>query len=188
MRFEGRMPIYGILYTGYRFQFFIFDGSTKPYKFRKGVVAGNRAQTLEGLPLLDFSSKPTADFFLLQLCPICETIFNFFLVTYITTLKAFRDVCAQHGQHGRMGNLAHWDEAINLAEAALGKSQDAEAQRQDNLIDAADATAQTVFGALKLRYAFVSDFNFPHRLTYEQYRCCTNDFTFQSPTSNGQLG
>jgi len=146
------MPIYGILYGGNSFQFFIFDGSTKPYKFSMGIVPGNHSQTKEGLPLFPFSSKSTAHSFILGLRPICETIFNFFLVTYVATLKVFRDLWAQRGPRERFGtqSLAHWDEAVNLAEEALGKSQDAEAQRQNNSIAAADATTETSFKALKL--------------------------------------
>ncbi|KAH9050461.1 hypothetical protein EDB84DRAFT_1449087 [Lactarius hengduanensis] len=35
------VPIYGILCDGSRFQFFTFDGSTKPYKVSMGVVRGS---------------------------------------------------------------------------------------------------------------------------------------------------
>lgn len=50
--------------------------------------------------------------------------------------------------------MAQWDQAINLAEEALEKSQLAEAQHQDNLIIDADATAETALKALKWRYVF----------------------------------
>ena len=48
------MPIYGILFGGDIFQFFIFDGSTKPYKFSMGVVPGTQNHVdskFKGLPL-----------------------------------------------------------------------------------------------------------------------------------------
>lgn len=84
-------PIYGILYDGTRFWFFLFDGNTKPYKFSKGVVAGKPSQIYKGLQLGDFSSKLAAHPFVLDLRPICKTVFNLFLVTYSATLKVFRE-------------------------------------------------------------------------------------------------
>lgn len=163
------MPIYGILFGGDIFQFFIFDGSTKPYKFSMGVVPGTQNHVdskFKGLPLFAFSSTSLDAFkhaLILGLRPICETIFNFFLITYVATLKVIRDSCARRGPRETFGtqSLPHWDEAINLAEEALRKSQDAEAQRQDNSIAAADATAEAACKALTLRYAFISYFKFP---------------------------
>ncbi|KAN0137015.1 hypothetical protein V8E53_005012 [Lactarius tabidus] len=146
-------PIYGILYDGIRFRFFIFDGSTKPYKFSEGVVPGSHVQNI-GLRLEDFSSKHDADPFVLGLRPICETIFNFFLVTYIATLKESRER-TRIAQHERVGSLAQWDQAINLAEEALEKSLHAEACRQNNSIIDADATAETALKALKRSTDFV---------------------------------
>ena len=156
------MPIYGILFCEDIFQFFIFDGSTKPHKFSLGVIPGHlgcRSQ-FRGLHLFPGSSKSHEYSLILGLRPICETILNFFIVTYVATLKAFRDSCARSGPRETFGtqSLPRWDEAINLAEEALRKSQDAEAQRQDNSIAAADATAETAFKALKHRYTFISYF------------------------------
>ena len=158
-------PIYGILYDGRRFRFFLFDGSTKPYKFSEGVVPGSRLD--EGLHLEDFSSKHAAHSFVLALRPICEAIFNLFLVTYCATLKVFREQI-KIDKHERLGSLAKWDQAIDLAEEALEKSQHAEALRQDNSIINADATAETALEALKQRYIFVAKFSLAHELTYQR--------------------
>ena len=93
-RFDVSIPIYGILCDGSGFQFFTFDGSTKPYKFSMGVIPGSRFRVAGGLPLVDFSSEPTAR----SLRPICETVFNLLLVAYIASLKVFRDRSAsRHG-------------------------------------------------------------------------------------------
>lgn len=145
--------IYAILYDGVTFRFFLFDGRTKPYKFSEGIVPGSHSRINEGLRLGDFSSKYDAHPFILGLRPICETVFNLFLVTYIATLKEFRERI-KIAQHERLGSLAQWDQAINLAEEALEKSQDAEARRQDNSIIDADATAENALKALKRRYVF----------------------------------
>jgi hypothetical protein len=145
-------PIYGILYDGGRFRFFIFDGSTKPYKFSEGLVPGSHVR-YKGLRLEDFYSKLDADPFILGLRPICETIFNFFLVTYIAALKELREII-KTVQNEAVGSLAQWDQAISLAEEALEKSQHAEAWRQDNSIIDADATAETASKSLKRKYVF----------------------------------
>jgi hypothetical protein len=159
-RFDISIPIYGILCDGSSFQFFTFDGSTKPYKFSMGVVPGSRFRVAGGLPLVDFSSEPTARAFIHSLRPICETIFNLLLVAYIASLKVFRDRSAS--RHEQRKSLDGWDEALKFAEEALEKSQDAEALRRDNLIIDADATTETAFKTLKLRYNFLSaNFIFP---------------------------
>lgn len=147
------MPIYGILCNGNSFQFFAFDSSTKPYKFSAGVVQGGHFQITGGLPLVDSSSEPTARSFIHSLRPICETIFNLLLVTYIASLKMFRDMsqaASQPGLRKCLGPVDGWDKTIKFAEEALEKSQDAEALRRDDLIVDADATAEVAFKALKL--------------------------------------
>lgn len=148
------IPIYGILCVGSSFHFFTFDGNTKPYKFSVGVVPGSRFRVAGGLPLVDFSSEPTARAFIHSLRPICETVFNLLLVAYITSLKVFRDRSAS--QQEQRKSLGGWDKALKFAEDALEKSQDAEALRQDNLIVDADATTETAFKTLNLRYNFLS--------------------------------
>lgn len=125
-----------------------------------GVVPGSHFCVAGGLPLVDFSSEPTARAFIHSLRPICETIFNLLLVAYIASLKVFRD--RSTSRHEQRKSLDGWDEALKFAEEALEKSQDAEALRRDNLIVDADATTETAFKTLKLRYNFLSaNFIFP---------------------------
>ena len=152
MRLDVSIPIYGILYDGSSFQFLTFDGSTKPYKFSIGVVPGSRFRVTGGLPLVDFSSEPTAGPFIHSLCPICETVFNLLLVTYIASLKVFYDRSAF--RHGQRKSLDGWDKALKFAGEGLEKSQEAEALRRGNLIVDAEATTETAFKTLKLRYNF----------------------------------
>jgi hypothetical protein len=146
-RFDISIPIYGILCDGSSFQFFTFDGNTKPYKFSMGVVPGSRFRVAGGLPLFDFSSEPTARAFIHSLRPICETVFNLLLVAYIASLKVFRDRSAS--RHGQRKSLDGWDKALKFAEGALEKSQDAEALRRGNSIVDADATTESLKQPLK---------------------------------------
>ena len=81
----------------------------------------------------------------------------------------FRDRSAS--RHGQRKSLDGWDKVLKFAEEALEKSQDAEALRQVNSIVNADATTETAFKTLKLRYNFVNKIFLPYKLTYQQYRC-----------------
>lgn len=148
-----RIPIYGILCNGRSFQFFIFDGSmrTRPYKFSMGVVPG-RFRVTE-LRFLGPLPEPTARQFIHSLRPICETIFNLLLVAYIISMKEMRDrsITRQWKVQGRSLSVDSWDKALEFAEEALGKSQDAEMLRQDNSIDEADSITESALKALELR-------------------------------------
>ena len=81
------------------------------------------------------------------------------LVAYIASLKMFRDRSAS--RHGQRKSLDGWDKALKFAEEALEKSQDAKALRQVNWTVNADATTETAFKTLKLRYNFVNKFYWP---------------------------
>ncbi|KAH9004224.1 hypothetical protein EDB86DRAFT_2826090 [Lactarius hatsudake] len=156
------VPIYGILCDGSRFQFLTFDGSTKPYKVSIRVVRDSPFLHFvrRGLPLVDCSCEPTARAFVHDLRQICESVFNFFLLVYIASLKAFR---SRHV--GQQKSLDGWDKVLKFAEKTLEKSQDAEALRQDNSITDADATTETAFKSLKLSTDAVpiaKDYTNPH--------------------------
>ena len=79
-----------------------------------GVIPGSRFRVVGGLPLVDFSSEPTARPFIHSLRPICETVFNLLLVAYIAILKVFRDRSAS--RHGQRKSLDGWDKALKFAE------------------------------------------------------------------------
>ncbi|KAH9040797.1 hypothetical protein EDB85DRAFT_1925561 [Lactarius pseudohatsudake] len=136
------IPVYGILCDGCSFQFFTFDGNVTPSKFTMGTFPGS---PFRGLKLVDFSSKPTARPFIHSLRPICETIFNLLLLTYIVSMKAFRDRFASQQK-----SLDGWDRALKFAEEALEMSQTAEVLRQEDSTVTADAIAAAAIKALKI--------------------------------------
>jgi len=135
--------IYGIFCDGTSFQFFSFDGNPEPYKFSIGLIPGTHFRVGVGYALDDFSVGPASSF-IHSLRPICEIVFNLFLLAYIASLKAYRDTFA------KQKNLDGWEKALKLAEEVLEKSLDAEALRQKNLIADADATTEAAFQVLKL--------------------------------------
>lgn len=150
------------------------------------VVPGSRFGVSGELPLVDFSSEPTARSFIHNLRPICEIVFNLLLVAYIASLKMHRDRSASRPRQWK--SLDGWDKALKFAEEALEMSQNAEVLRRNNSIIDADATTETAFKTLKLRYNFfVSEFYFPYKLTYQQYRCGTDCQGIHHPTSDGWL-
>ncbi|KAN0136971.1 hypothetical protein V8E53_005206, partial [Lactarius tabidus] len=119
-----RVPVYGILCDGAGFQFFRFNGRTEangPFKFAVGVFPSSRHENGQMLPIIDPLLGPTSLPFICSLCPICETIFNILMITYIATMKACREIsvsepnqCELRGP-GVPGTLASWDNAIDLA-------------------------------------------------------------------------
>ena len=102
-------------------------------------------------------------------------------------MKEFREK-VKTTKHEWLGSLAKWDQAINLAEEALEKSQRGEALRQDNSIIDADASAETALKALKQRYVFYCKFIFRPRTTVTYQQCGFVTREFQNQTSDGRLG
>jgi hypothetical protein len=104
------------------------------------------------LSLYNFPFQPTQAeriSFIRSLRPICETVFNLFLLAYVEALNTRRSVSSAE-------SVDYWDKATKIAEEALEKSQDAEKLRQNNLIVEADEVADAALKALQLRY-FVAD-------------------------------
>lgn len=121
------------------------------YLFSMGHVPGHQFQLEGGLPLEDFSLRPTAHSFIHSLRPICEVVFNLLLGTYIASLNAIR-------QDSQENNLRLWDEPVRLALQALSHTEAAEFLRQKNLIADADVFTEEAFRALKLRCVFCPRF------------------------------
>jgi hypothetical protein len=86
------------------------------------------------------------------LCPVCEVVFNIFLLAYVASLEVLAPP----------GNAANLVEALWLAREALTNSQMAEMLCQHNTIANADRVAEGALQDLKNRYGFVStNFIFP---------------------------
>ncbi|KAN0133984.1 hypothetical protein V8E53_008202 [Lactarius tabidus] len=149
---DTSIPIYGILCDGSTFQFFSFDGNTKPYKFSIGLDPGTQFQVI---PLTDFSFQPTAHSFIHSLRPICEIVFNLLLLTYIASLKIWVPSMPCEGTESQPGQerIGDCDKALRsslrFAEDALEKSQNAEVLRQDGLIAMADVITEAAFQDLR---------------------------------------
>jgi hypothetical protein len=143
--------VYGILCDGDVFEFFLFDGSTKPPLFYHGC---DRTVPRTRLQLPDFTQTATPRPFIDALRPICEIIFDLMLAGYISSLEAYHNRSINNSaKEGKpRQSLDKWDRAISSAHKALEKFRDAEKKRQIQLIDDANAIVQEAVESLKSRY------------------------------------
>ena len=136
------------------FQFFLFDGSTKPFSFSRGTLPGDPPTLRYGFKLDDFTAAESSRTFICDLRQICEIIFDLLLQSYILSLDAYRNRSVGKGKkEGRLRKSTHeWEEALCFAGDALEKFRAAETMRRYNLPDEANATVQDAMDILKRRY------------------------------------
>ena len=146
------MPVYGILCDGAElaFEFFRFDGSTKPSSFCRGRDTLLRTR----LHLPEFTHAAHSRGFIDALRPICEIIFDLLLNGYISSLEADYKCSGQDtATAGKLGpSPEKWTPAISSAQKALTMFRDAETKRGAQLIDEANTTVEQAMETLKSRY------------------------------------
>jgi hypothetical protein len=106
-------PIYGILCDGQSFDFFSFDGSTKPPTISHGVFQRNGG-TFPSLPVGNPRLRGAIDF-ILGLRPICEAIFYCLLMGYRSGIKAY----LQRSVHNGKGLKETWEKSLQQADEAI---------------------------------------------------------------------
>ena len=145
------MPVYGILCDGDVFEFFWFDGSTKPPSFYHGC---NSTVPRTRLQLPDFTQTGTPRPFIDALRPTCEIIFNLMLRGYCSSLEAYykRSMKKSANEGEPRQSPDKWEQAISSAHQALEMFRDAETKCQIQLIDEANAIVQKAMESLKYRY------------------------------------
>jgi hypothetical protein len=145
------VPVIGILCDGNVFQFFLFDGSTKPFSFSRGTLPGDPPTLRHGFKLDDFTAAESSRPFLRALRQICEIIFDLLLQSYISSLDAYRNRSVGKGKkEGRpRKSTPEWEAALCFAGDALEKFRAAETMRQNNLPDDANTTVQDAMDILK---------------------------------------
>ena len=136
------------------FQFFLFDGSTKPYSFSRGTLPGDPPTLWYGFKLGDFTAAESSRTFIRDLHQICEIIFDLLLQSYILSLDAYLNRSVGKGKkEGRPRKSTHeWEEALCFANDALEKFRAAETKRRDNHPYEANTTVQDAMDILKRRY------------------------------------
>jgi hypothetical protein len=138
------------------FQFFLFDGTTEACSFSRGTLPGDPPAHRHGFRLDDFKTAETPRPFLCDLRPICEIIFDLLLKSYISSLDAYykRSVSRsnEEGMPTNSTELEKWEQALGFSGKALEMFRVAEAQRQNQLSNDANATVQSAMEFLKRRY------------------------------------
>jgi hypothetical protein len=140
--------VYGILCDGEIFEFFRFDGSTKPPSFNHGCYGPTRTR----LVLPDFTDTVMHPF-IAALRPICEIIFDLMLTGYVASLEVYHNRSERKSENeGKLRqSLVKCKQAITYAQQARGLFRDAETRRQIGLLDEANAIVQEAMETLKLR-------------------------------------
>jgi len=142
-----RVAVHGILCDGTTFEFFRFDGTTKPSSFHHGRDT-TVPRTQMQLPNL---MAATPGSFIDALRPICEFIFDLMMMAYISSLLAWymRSVRKSNAEWKLRPSLFKWNQAIKSAQEAQAIFRDAETKRQMQHIDEADALAQQAMESLQ---------------------------------------
>jgi hypothetical protein len=112
-------PIYGILCDGKSFDFFSFDGSTKPSTFSRGIFK-HEGHTFKGLTVGSLG-RCSAINFILSLRPICESIFSCLLMGYRTGMQAYLQRSMKRGSEERrsQSSTSGWEKSLRLANEAF---------------------------------------------------------------------
>ena len=135
--------MFGILWDGVAFQFFKFDGTTKPYSFLRGTFPGDPLSLPHALKLRLQNLATGQDMlpFIEVMRQISETIFDLLLCGYIASIEAVVRRVTQRQDPEK------WNDALESAKLALLCFRDAESKRQNLDIAGANQTvleAQTV--------------------------------------------
>ena len=152
--------VYGILCDGDEFDFFVFDGTTKPFSFKRGFGPNDSPTHLRPFQLPDPEKTLSTYSFIDALRPICEIIFDLLLSGYISNLKVYHNHSMnKNTREGwpRRGVefVDKWEEAISAATRALQGFRDAELKRQTQLSGEANLIVEEAMTSLKCRYGNV---------------------------------
>lgn len=149
VNFNG--PIYAVLCDGDSFEFYNFDGRSRPPTFARGIIQHPTHQAAKlTVPAFENSTPKS---YIKALRPICETMHNLFLTGYLAGLNAYHErsllKAVQTGK-ARESTPA-WVAAITLAEEALSTGQMAADVALAGDIASANLLAVDAFAALKQR-------------------------------------
>ncbi|KAN0115875.1 hypothetical protein V8E52_006415 [Russula decolorans] len=146
-----RVPVYGIQCDGDVFEFFLFNGTTKPFSFKHGLGPNDPPTCRRPFRLLDPADTLTTRPFIDALCPICKIIFDLLLSGYVSSLKAYHNhsvnKSTREGQPRK--SVEQWEEAMSAAVRVSQDFRDAETKRQTQLTDEADSIVEEAMASLK---------------------------------------
>lgn len=137
-----RSTIYAVLCDGSSFEFFSFDGSTRPPVFSRGVTYLSDGTTASRISLPSYESTTRRDY-IRGLRPICEIFFAMFLGGYLVGLQAYHYRLMQKAaDEGReRDSTPTWLAAVGLAKEAISIAFRAAGVAAEGDLDGADAAA-----------------------------------------------
>lgn len=143
------IPMHCIVTDGLAYNFYKLDKRSNP-PFVRGCFSGDPLHLQEGLYIPDYSHRPTALPFMLQLRTACEVVFDVMLRGYIEGLRAN----SLDSVKWKRPNPNEWDQSLQSANLALEQFRKADVHRQNGDFDSADATADEALAELHKRYKF----------------------------------
>ena len=148
---SGALPIYGILCDGEFFKFYCFDPSTNPPTFSR-CRYGSAPPGRYSLFVANLSSYSAMDF-IARLRPVCETVFYFLILGYMTQVRAqYQRFCSQGEQNGkRQESTSAWKSTNLLAEQTMELALAATAHAVDGDYIKAEELAKVASERLKAR-------------------------------------
>ncbi|KAL0632801.1 hypothetical protein Q9L58_008317 [Maublancomyces gigas] len=137
-----RSTIYAVLCDGSSFEYFSFDGSTRPPVFSRGVTFLSDGTTASRISLPSYESTTRRDY-IKALRPICESFYAMFLHGYLVGLQAYHDrslrKAAEDGRERE--STPAWFAALGFAEQAVSQAARAAVVAAEGDLDGADECA-----------------------------------------------
>lgn len=141
-----------MLCDGASFEFFCFDGSTRPPVFTRGITTLSDGTSAPHINLPSYSSTTRRDY-INALRPVCECFYAMFLDGYRVGLDAYyaRSLrrAADEGQERE--STPAWFAALGLAEQAAAQAARAAVLAAKGDLDAADEAAKSAREVLNKR-------------------------------------
>lgn len=141
-----------MLCDGASFEFFSFDGSTRPPVFSRGVTILSDGTSASRLSLPSYESTTRRDY-INALRPVCECFYAMFLDGYRVGLNAYHDrslrKAAEEGRERE--STPAWFAALGFAEQAAAQAARAAVVAAEGNLDAADEAATNAREVLNKR-------------------------------------
>jgi hypothetical protein len=142
-----------VLTDGEQFDFFCYEGSSKPPKISRGVLKQD-GHVKESLTMASPTLADPAEF-ILGLRPICETLFWIVLKAFITGIDQYLQRSSRVAKETKkpLKSTTEWLNAFRFAQEALKLGVRADSQAKRGLFTTANATAEKAASELEKRCA-----------------------------------
>ncbi|KAG2076542.1 hypothetical protein BDR04DRAFT_1068035 [Suillus decipiens] len=159
---DFNVPIYAILCDGEIFEFYQFiSQASSPHMFSRGTYISDQPPyaTIHRFRLPDLADSNNSLAFITALRPICELIFDIFLLGYFSVLEAHCNHSIQVSGADILGmqesdNLVAWVNSYNKAACARNRFRGAREACAKGQIIASNLKVESAMESLEERYGF----------------------------------